>query len=94
MTGPTGEHRPISVCRLDLSAERKAIARNMSKFILLIPLTNRPFRTMTSFYYYDQNPLGFFFLVRIRAFVIQTSLALQNLNIKGKTKKIMVVAVK
>ena len=49
---------------------------------------------MTSFYYYDQNPLGFFFLVRIRAFVIQTSLALQNLNIKGKTKKIMVVVVK
>ena len=43
MTGPTGEHRPISVCRLDLSAERKAIARSMSKFILLIPLTNRPF---------------------------------------------------
>ena len=49
---------------------------------------------MTSFYYYDQNPLGFCFLVRIRAFVIQTSLGLQNLNIKGKTKKIMVVAVK
>ena len=41
MTGPTGEHRPISVCRLDLSAERKA--REREKFILLIPLTNRPF---------------------------------------------------
>ena len=59
----------------------------MSKFILLIPLTNRPFRTMTSFYYYDQNPLGFCFLVQIRAFVIQTSLGLQNLNIKGKNEK-------
>ena len=37
---------------------------------------------MTSFYYYDQNPSGFCFLVQIRAFVIQTSLGLQNLNKK------------
>ena len=41
---------------------------------------------MTSFYYYDQNPSGFCFLVQIRAFVIQTSLGLQNLNMKGRTK--------
>ena len=45
--------------------------------------------TMTSFYYYDQNPSGFCFLVLIRAFVIQTSLGLQNLNMKGKTKRIL-----
>ena len=49
---------------------------------------------MTSFYYYDQNSLGFCFLVQIRAFVIQTSLGLQNLNMKGKMKRILVVVVK
>ena len=49
---------------------------------------------MTSFYYYDQNPSGFCFLVQIRAFVIQTSLGLQNLNMKGKTKRILFVLVK
>ena len=49
---------------------------------------------MTSFYYYDQNPSGFCFLVQIRAFVIQTSLGLQNLNMKGKTNRILVVVVK
>ena len=42
---------------------------------------------MTSFYYCDQNPSGFCFLVLIRAFVIQTSLGLENLNMKVKTKK-------
>ena len=49
---------------------------------------------MTSFYYYDQNPSWFCFLVLIRAFVIQTSLGLQNLNMKGKTKRILIVVVK
>ena len=49
---------------------------------------------MTSFYYYDQNPSRFFFLVLIRAFVIQTSLGLQNLNVNGKTKMILVVVVR
>ena len=49
---------------------------------------------MTSFYYYNQNPSGFCFLVQIRSFVIFTSLGLQNLNMKGKTKRIVVVAVK
>ena len=49
---------------------------------------------MTSFYYYDKNPSGFCFLVLIRAFVIQTSLGLQNLNMKEKTKRILVVVVK
>ena len=34
---------------------------------------------MTSFYYYDQNPSGFCDAVLIRAFVIQTSLALDTL---------------
>ena len=42
---------------------------------------------MTSFYYYDQNPSGFCFLVQIRAFAIPTSLGLQNLNMKGKNEK-------
>ena len=42
---------------------------------------------MTSFYYYDQDPSRFRFLVLIKAFVIQTSLGLQNLKMKGKTKK-------
>ena len=46
---------------------------------------------MTSFYYYDQNPSGLCFLMQIRAFVIQTSLGLHNLNMKGKTKRILVV---
>ena len=49
---------------------------------------------MASFYYYDQDPSGFCFLVQIRAFVIQTSLGLQNLNMKGKMKRILVVVVK
>ena len=31
---------------------------------------------MASFYYYDQDPSGFCFLVQIGAFVIQTSLGL------------------
>ena len=45
---------------------------------------------MTSFYYYDQNPSGVCFLVQI----IQTSLGLPNLSVKGKTKRILVVVVK
>ena len=49
---------------------------------------------MTSFYYYDQNLSGFFFLVQIRGFVIWTLLGLPNLNMKGKTKRILVVVVK
>ena len=49
---------------------------------------------MTSFYYYDQNPSGFCFPVQIAAFVIYTSMGLPNLNMKGKTKRILVVLVK
>ena len=49
---------------------------------------------MTSFYYYDQNPSGVAFLCKLRAFVIQTSLGLPNLSVKGKTKRILVVVVK
>ena len=47
---------------------------------------------MTSFYYYDQNPLGFF-LVQIRSSVINLA-GITNLNMKGKTKRIVVVVVK
>ena len=49
---------------------------------------------MTSFYYYDQNPSRFCFPMQVRALVIQTSLGLQNLKMKGKTKRILVVVVK
>ena len=42
---------------------------------------------MTSFYYYDQNPSGFCFLVQSRAFVIQTSLRLQNIKYERKNEK-------
>ena len=45
-------------------------------------------------YYYDQNPSGFCFLVRVIAFVIYTSLGLPNLNVKGETKRIVVIVVK
>ena len=49
---------------------------------------------MTSFYYYNQRRPGVCFLVQIKARVIQTSLGLPNLNMKGKTKRILVVVVK
>ena len=49
---------------------------------------------MTSFYYDDENPSEFCFLVQIRAFVILTSLRLPNLNMKEKTKRIQVIVVK
>ena len=49
---------------------------------------------MALFYYYDQNPSGFSFLVQIIAFVIQTSLGLPNLNVKAKSKRILVVVSK
>ena len=49
---------------------------------------------MASFYYYDQNPSGYCFLVQIKAFVNKTSLGLPNLNTKRKTKWILVLVVK
>ena len=49
---------------------------------------------MALFYYYDQNPSGFSFLVQIIAFVIQTSLGLPNLNVKAKRTRILVVVSK
>ena len=49
---------------------------------------------MTTLYYYDQKRQGVCFLVQIKAFVIQTSLRLPNLNMKGKPKRILVVVVK
>ena len=49
---------------------------------------------MTSFYYYDQNPSEFCFLVQIRAFVtLKTSLGFPNLNMKEKVKSILVEVV-
>ena len=42
---------------------------------------------MASFYYYDQNPSGFCFLVQITAFVIKSSLELLNFKSEGKNEK-------
>ena len=41
---------------------------------------------MASFYYCDQNLSGYWFRVQIKAFVIQTSLGLPNLNRKEKNE--------
>ena len=49
---------------------------------------------MASFYHYDQDPSGLCFLVQSRAFVIETSLRLPNLNMKRKSKRTLVVVVK
>ena len=49
---------------------------------------------MNIIYFYDQNPSGFSFLVQITAFVMEISLGLPNLNMKRKTKRILVVGVK
>jgi len=51
-------------------------------------------KNMMSFYYYNQNPSGVCILVQIKAFVIQTLLGLPNLNVQGKSKRILVVVVK
>ena len=63
--------------------------------ILLSTINNA--KSLWFWFEYDQNPSGFCFLVQLRAFVIQTSLGLpwlQNLNVKGKTKRTLVVVVK
>ena len=44
--------------------------------------------------YYDQNSSGFCFLVRIRAFVFETSLGFIKFKYERKTKRILVVVVK
>ena len=49
---------------------------------------------MASFYYNYQNPSGFCFLMLIRAIVFCSPLGLQNINLKRKTKWILVVVVK
>ena len=48
---------------------------------------------MTSFYYYDQNSSGFCFLMQIRSSVINLA-GITNLNMKGKTKRFVVVVLK
>ena len=48
--------------------------------------SNRPFKTMVSFYCCEHNPPGFGFLVKIEGFVIQSSVGLSDLNMKEKTK--------
>ena len=50
--------------------------------------------TMASFYYNYQNPSGFCVFMLIRAIVLCRPLGLQNLNLKRKTKWILVVVVK
>ena len=49
---------------------------------------------MTSFYYYDQNPSGFCFLVQIRAFVNLAGISNQIFKIERKKKRILVVVIK
>ena len=49
---------------------------------------------MASFDYNYHNPSLFVFVMLIRAIVIKTSLGLQNLNNKEKSKGILVVVVK
>ena len=49
---------------------------------------------MASFYDNYQNPFGFCFLMLIRAIVLCSPLGLQNLNLKRKTKRILIVVVK
>ena len=49
---------------------------------------------MTSFYYYDQNPSGFCFLVQIRAFVDLAGISNQIFKIERKKKRILVVVIK
>ena len=51
-------------------------------------------KNMMSFYYYNQNPSGVCILVQIKAFVIQTPLGLPNLNMQGKSKRMLVAVVK
>ena len=71
----------------EAGVERARGTRNRQAYKLVIC-------TMTSFYYYDQNPSGFCCLVQIAAFVIYTSMGSPNLNMKGKAKRILVVVVK
>ena len=49
---------------------------------------------MTPFDYKYQNPIGFAFLLLIRAIVIFTPVGIQNLNRKRKANWILVVVVK
>ena len=49
---------------------------------------------MTSFHYYDQNPSGLCFIVYIKVFCYLNLAETTNLNMKGKTKRILVVVVK
>ena len=42
---------------------------------------------MISFYYYDQNPSGFYFLVLIRAFVIQNLTGITKFKYERKNEK-------
>ena len=49
---------------------------------------------MTSFYYYDQSPSGFCFLVQIRAFVNLAGISNEIFKIERKKKRILVVVIR
>ena len=49
---------------------------------------------MASFYYYDQILQGFAFLCKLALVLFKAHWNYQILNLKGKTKRILVVAVK
>ena len=49
---------------------------------------------MASFYYYDQILQGFAFLCKLALVLFKAHWNYQILNLKGKTKRILVVVVK
>ena len=49
---------------------------------------------MASFHYYDQILQGFAFLCKLELLLLKVHWNYQILNLKGKTKRILVVAVK
>ena len=84
-------HRIYSIKRRTfffLAYSRAAFIRGrclLRNYISYITANNKPF-AMASFYYCDQNLSGYCFRVQIKAFVIQTSLGLPNLNRKEKNE--------
>ena len=83
-----------------ISTEQEVVNTNIcsasscTKDVQIVKTLQKAIFMMTSFYYFDQNPSEVCFLVQIRPFAIQTSLRLPNLNMKGNTKRILVVVVK
>ena len=71
----------------DARRNDRIAAHNWIWFSLWGGLSSRPFARWRHFTTTtcDPNPSGFCFLVQFRGFIIETSLGLLNLNVKGKT---------